>query len=432
MSVAVSQAPDWEQWEGEIVAGEFPLHNLIGTGEKSAVFRTTGAAIKLVSASASRAQELVEQWTRTRALKHPHLLQIHSSGTWSRDGATFAYLVMEYAEENLGAVLAERSLTAEETREMLPPVASVLAFLHKQGLAHGRLKPANVFAVDDTLKLSSDRISTGGSSDDMRAVVTLTENVLGKPELPQDFREIRNCAVQNGGQWSAEELSRWLASPRATGLVKPAQVAVAKPQSPRVTRVALGVAAGLVLLLAVGGILKSRSADSEPSTAAKSPAPTAEAASAASSAPPPAPVKEKPARSVKTSAPVDVKVEAKAEPPRAEPASPRPAQPAQVPATQVSATGGATGQIAIQVLPEITDKARTTVHGTVVLRVRVKVAPSGDVTEATLLPTGSHYLGKLAAEAARKWRFAPANETRDGTVRFEITRTESKATADIR
>jgi TonB family protein len=82
------------------------------------------------------------------------------------------------------------------------------------------------------------------------------------------------------------------------------------------------------------------------------------------------------------------------------------------------------------VLPAITDKARQTVHGTVVIKIQVKVDPSsGEVTDATMLPTGSRYLGKLSLEAARKWRFAPGSPAAS-LLRFVITREDTKVSVE--
>src|SRR6185503_1087422 len=72
------------------------------------------------------------------------------------------YAVMEYAEEVLATVLRERPLTPEETRPMLESVLNVLAYLHGQGLAHTRLKPSNILAMDDRLKISCDGIRESG------------------------------------------------------------------------------------------------------------------------------------------------------------------------------------------------------------------------------------------------------------------------------
>jgi serine/threonine protein kinase len=61
-------------------------------------------------------------------------------------------------------VLQRRALTDDEAQEMLRPILDALAFLHGQNLVHGQLKPANILAVGDQLKLASDTIRRVGES----------------------------------------------------------------------------------------------------------------------------------------------------------------------------------------------------------------------------------------------------------------------------
>ena len=166
--------PDWKQCEGELAGGEYPLERYLDGSEASALFLTRFASgravIKLVIAGQAEAAELVERWNRAATLRHPHLVRIFAAGTWAIEGMPVAYLVMEYAEENLAEVLRERPLSTEETRDMLLPVADALAYLHGQGLAHGNLRPANILAVEDTVKISSDTVSAGDPAADIQAL----------------------------------------------------------------------------------------------------------------------------------------------------------------------------------------------------------------------------------------------------------------------
>ena len=87
------------------------------------------------------------------------------------------------AEENLAQVLAERPLAADEMREMLGPVVDVLAYLHKQGIVHGDIKPSNILANGDQLKLSSDALSRAGEPSDGR----LRASAYNPPESSPGF-----------------------------------------------------------------------------------------------------------------------------------------------------------------------------------------------------------------------------------------------------
>ncbi|HXJ06122.1 MAG TPA: TonB family protein [Candidatus Acidoferrum sp.] len=158
-----------KQWEGQIVAGAYALRQYLGESDHSAVFLTEygegepqKAAIKLVPADPATAELQLSNWKLAAELSHPNLLRLFRTGRCSLDGNDLLFLVMELAEENLSEVLPQRALTSEETRDMLCPVLDALEYLHGKGLVHGDLKPANILASGDNLKLSSDTISRIG------------------------------------------------------------------------------------------------------------------------------------------------------------------------------------------------------------------------------------------------------------------------------
>jgi serine/threonine protein kinase len=61
---------------------------------------------------------------------------------------------------------------------MLLPTLNALAFLHSKNLVHGRLKPSNILAVKDQLKLASDTVRPAGES----TANTATSSVYDPPE----------------------------------------------------------------------------------------------------------------------------------------------------------------------------------------------------------------------------------------------------------
>jgi TonB family protein len=160
-----------KQWEGQIVEGIFPLRQFLGGSDHSAVFLTEygegepqRAVIKLFPADPATADSQLASWEFAAQLSHPNLLRLLNGGRCRLDGSDLLYLVMEYAEEDLSQILPQRALTPEETRDMLGPVLDTLEYLHGKGLVHGDLKPANILATGDRLKLSSDAISRVGES----------------------------------------------------------------------------------------------------------------------------------------------------------------------------------------------------------------------------------------------------------------------------
>ena len=78
-----------------------------------------------------------------------------------------------------------------------------------------------------------------------------------------------------------------------------------------------------------------------------------------------------------------------------------------------------------EVIPDVPRRTRGTIHGRIKVAVRVTVDSSGNVVEGTLESPGpSKYFARLASEAARKWKFAPADnqDSRKWLLRFEFTR----------
>jgi len=85
----------------------------------------------------ARCRSPVGLWKRAAHLTHPNLLTIFDAGRCRLDDLPFIYAVMEFAEENLGEILPQRALTADEVRDVLDPALDVLVYLHGKGLVHG-------------------------------------------------------------------------------------------------------------------------------------------------------------------------------------------------------------------------------------------------------------------------------------------------------
>jgi TonB family protein len=84
-----------------------------------------------------------------------------------------------------------------------------------------------------------------------------------------------------------------------------------------------------------------------------------------------------------------------------------------------------------QVMPEISSRARSTIHGTVRVIVKVRVSASGTVETAVPASSPSRFFGDAAVQAARKWEFAPAKISgqpvpSEWLVRFDFTPTDTK------
>ena len=412
---SVLAIPDWRECEGQFVGGEFPLERYLGGNETTAVFLTRlasgRAAIKVERADPVRARELVERWNRAAILHEPHLAAIYAAGLGLLAGLPVAYLVTEYAEENLAEVLHGRPLAAGETREMLLPVSDALAYLHSQGLVHGNLKPSNILSVGNTVKISSEAVSAGDPAEDIRAlgvilVEALTQRALpdgqdpGLDALPSPFRELAEKCLQRDPErrWSAHKIAAWLRSPGQPPSSLPSVTvpATKAPLQKSKSRQYVVLAALTIVGAIVGVITMHRTVGPRPSAGESRPSlpdsaglPAHSPASAASPIPP------------------------------------------------FGSDGDATrdrlakDEILRRVLPNIPEKARNTIEGKPAVVVRVEVDPAGKVVETTLERSFSPYFSNLVLEAAGRWRFGPEEtvKLRNWILRFEITRSNTQVTA---
>jgi TonB family protein len=399
-----------------LVAGKFPLQQWLGGSEHSAVFLTQRrpgqasqkATIKLIAADAADAERQLSRWRAAAQLSHPNLIRIFEAGRCQWNGTPLLYVVMEYAEEDLAEILPQRPLTPAEVAELIPPVLDALSYLHAKGFVHGNIKPSNVLAVGDQLKLSADQVTSAAETDSARRrrdvydapetaagiispagdlwslgvtlVAALTQNTSSAEgaqvpaaleTLPEPFRGIaRECLRLDPNRRCSIALIQARLQP--PGRSVPAE---SEPPSPQRHRVSKGVVAAVVAVVAllIGLVVFYPRGKNTPAGTEVKPGQTA---------PAPAPVVSSPE-------------------------SPKPAKKA---ASQSAAVQGAAaqGEVLHQVLPDVPQSARDTITGTVKVGVQVTVDSSGKVTAAELASPGpSPYFAKLALQAAQGWEFSP-------------------------
>jgi serine/threonine protein kinase len=182
------QTDAWTQWESQVVNGVYPLRRFLGGSNHSAVFLTeypaqniANAAIKFVPADTLQAQAQLVQWGTAVTLTHRHLVRLFDVGRCRFAGREFLFVVMEYADQTLAELLPRRALSPDEARDLLTPTLDALAFLHRNGLVHGHLKPSNFLVIDDKLKLASDTISTA-----IKPTTSAVRDALHDPTEPRE------------------------------------------------------------------------------------------------------------------------------------------------------------------------------------------------------------------------------------------------------
>ena len=177
----------WKQWEGQVIDHKYQLRRFLGSTDHSAVFyaeyrdpETRKAAVKFLAADLPHSEQVLADWKRAQQISHANLLPIYSVGRCQIEDMDLIYAAMEYADENLAEILPHRALTSEEAREMLSTVVEVLVYLHVKKLTHGHIKPSNIMAVGDQLKLTSDTIEPLVEAREMRR----KRDVYDAPEIP--------------------------------------------------------------------------------------------------------------------------------------------------------------------------------------------------------------------------------------------------------
>jgi TonB family protein len=424
------------QWEGRIVAGKFPVESYLGESDHSAVFTTQGqggrgkAVIKMIAADAASAEQQLRRCRAARELSHPNLIRIIEAG---QEGTALLYVVEEYAEENLAQILPERALTAEEAREMLRPVCRALQYLHGKGFVHGHIQPSNILAIGDQVKLSSDSLGTPGEKRHgaasayrppeatnstagdvwqlgMTIVEALTQHLpvwdrtqTNAPQIPatvpEPFREIAaHCLqIEAGKRWTVaqvfERMGEARSMPRTTlsrGAIATSAIVGQRKTSAK-WPYALAVAALVVVVLFV------RYRSSGPATDAQSTQAQQENVQPVQASTPP---ELGSGGSVRSSA------------------------------NAGAARAGEENGVVRQMMPKVSPAAQRTIQGTIKVRIKVSVDAAGNVTEASQEnEVSSRYFPRVALEAAKEWKFIPAQDgEREWKLLFVFTREKIEVT----
>ena len=129
---------DWKQWEGQVVNGSFPLRQYLGGSDHSAVFLTERrgrepqkAAIKLIAVDPANTAVQLAAGSLPQSSLIPICCSCSKPEAARLDNVVLLYVVMEFAEENLGQILPQRALTPEEARD-LPGAGAGCLGLHSR------------------------------------------------------------------------------------------------------------------------------------------------------------------------------------------------------------------------------------------------------------------------------------------------------------
>jgi len=382
----MSKPDTWKSWEGRQIDGKFTLRQWLGGSDHSAVFLTEvpgtppqKAAIKLIPCEAGEGAETQLRSLQAKTgLSHRNLLQTFEAGRTQVDGECVIYAVTECADDNLGQILPQRALESAEIADLLPPLLSALSYLHEKGLVQGHVRPSNILAAGDQLKLSTDHVQSKSeqkpsgrqdeydapetslrmlspSSDVWSLGMTLVAAFTQKPAqqqpqkdpvvpstVPEPYRGIAQACLRLDPEQrcSIKEIERRLKAPplaaAAPATVAPPEPVTLEPATPKKRTafpVTIGLAAVLVIIFAIFYFGRSKSSTPSPETN-QPPATTAQAPAPQTSAPTSGPAKQ----------------------------------------------NDSAGSVTHQVLPEVPQSAKNTITGTIKVVVQVQVDASGKIT----------------------------------------------------
>jgi TonB family protein len=443
-----------KQLEGQWVNSDFYLRSCLGgwaftadSSNREQGRDSQSVVIKLVEENAPEANRRLESWHLASGISHPDLIRLFQIGRCRIGNTAFVFAALEPADEALSQVLPYRPLTEAETLSLLDPVLNALAHLHANGLAHGHIKPANIMACGELVKLSSDGVIRSGAAILDRAAydppemaaspagdawslgMTLVEiltqrlpfwdkNTDGDPVVPEALlptpvREIvQNCLRRDPKKrWTIRDIA---------GRLHHIETAT-QASKPIVSRAARSYlfSAVLTILLIAAAVIGVEVLNRTPKAPSGQPTQVAVAKSAEGPLPKPLPAEN--------AQPANPQME------RTEPATPQ--QTANGDETNSSSASEApadakrtSNAVIHKVIPDAPQKARATIWGTVRVGIKVTVDPSGDVSDAIIASPGpSTYFAHLAQQAAQQWKFAATpGQSTDWTLRFEFSATDTK------
>lgn len=169
------------------LASRFEILEEIGRGGMSVVYKANQInlnrtiALKILPSQFTHDLEFLERFHREAGaaaqLNHPNIVTIYDEGV--ENGVHF--IAMEYVDgKNLHTIIRERgSISGEETKQLLIPIAEGLGYAHSMGMIHRDIKSSNILIGGKSRPVLTDfGIARASESSQL----TRTGTVLGTPE----------------------------------------------------------------------------------------------------------------------------------------------------------------------------------------------------------------------------------------------------------
>jgi hypothetical protein len=158
---SLSATPNWAGLQGRVLDGGYELEEPLASRTDSATFkiRVLGDRFAKVTAEIFAAGAVSPEqfllWRDALEFQSPNLLSPIAVSKLDWDGAALPYVLSRQADETLAGVLEERTLTPEETRELVTSASKALAYLHTRGFVHSCLSPREVLALGSAIQFST-------------------------------------------------------------------------------------------------------------------------------------------------------------------------------------------------------------------------------------------------------------------------------------
>lgn len=141
-----------------LVGGRYRIHVPLGSGGMGSVYQATDeklgreVAVKVFRQEHASAEQQLRQEYEIRllaSLNHPGLVSVHDAGTHAFPEGTRRYFVMELVEDTtLERRMVGGPLPSAEVADVGAQVAEALAYVHRHGIVHRDVKPANILVRD--------------------------------------------------------------------------------------------------------------------------------------------------------------------------------------------------------------------------------------------------------------------------------------------
>jgi serine/threonine protein kinase len=167
---------DYSQLQaGDTIAEKYQIEKQLGQrGAFGVVYKAVDTyceadrAIKIILNDYGSLHERMKQEYRTlvKLPDHPRVVKVYDGNTLKPGG--YPYLVFEYLEgSDLSEIISNNKINLAESLKMAQEVAEGLVHLHKHGVNHGDIKPANLLWTNQSVKIVDFNVSK--AEDDMNA-----------------------------------------------------------------------------------------------------------------------------------------------------------------------------------------------------------------------------------------------------------------------